>query len=69
MNTEMKIFDEVRVMPESEVREVMDFLGYLKTRFVQAKDPLQEMNEFDHFGTVFDGKFNRDECFDRQAFS
>ena len=69
MNTAKKIFDEVRGMPESEAREVLDFVGYLKSRQAQAKKPVHEMNEFDQFGAVFDGKFNRDECYDRQVFS
>ena len=65
MNTAKKIFDEVRIMPESEARAVLDFVDFLKSRHVQAKNPIQEMNEFDQFGAVFDGKFNRDECYDR----
>lgn len=71
MNTAKKIFDEVRILPEQEAREVLDFVGYLKLRLMQAKakDKAQEMNEFDQFGAVFDGKFNRDECYDRQVFS
>ena len=69
MNTAKKIFDEVRIMPESEAREVLDFVGYLKSKLMQNKKPVQEMNEFDQFGAVFDGKFNRDECYDRQALS
>ena len=69
MNTAKKIFDEVRIMPESEAREVLDFVGYLKSRLMQTKNPVQEMNEFEQFGAVFDGKFNRDECYDRQVFS
>lgn len=69
MNTAKKIFDEVRIMSESEAREVLDFVGYLKAKLKQTKDPVQGMNEFDQFGAVFDGKFNRDECYDRQVFS
>ena len=44
MNTAKKIFDEVRIMPESEAREVLDFVCYLKSRHVQTKNPMQEMN-------------------------
>lgn len=68
MNTAKKIFDEVRIMPESAAREVLDFVGYLKTKRMQARDAAQEMSEFDQFGAVFDGQFNRDECYDRQIF-
>ncbi len=69
MNTAKKIFDEVRVMPESEAREILDFVGYLKTKLQKSKSPVQGMSEFDQFGAVFDGQFNRDECYDRQVFS
>ncbi len=32
MNTAEKIFDEVKVLPEMEAREVLDFVGYLKAK-------------------------------------
>ena len=32
MNTAKRVFDEVRIMPESEAREVLDFVGYLKAK-------------------------------------
>jgi len=68
MNTAMKVFDEVRIMPALEAREVLDFVGYLKAKRMQTRDSVQGMNEFDQFWAVFDGQFNRDECYDRQMF-
>lgn len=65
MNTAMKVFEEVRIMPESEAREVLDFVGYLKAKRMQTGGFVQGMNEFDQFGAVFDGQFNRVECYDR----
>lgn len=68
MNTAEKIFEEVRVLPEVQAREVLDFVGYLKTRLpTQPKEKRADMSEFDQFGAVFDGKFNRDECYDRKV--
>jgi len=32
MNMAEKIFEEVRTLPEFELREVLDFVGFLKTR-------------------------------------
>ncbi len=32
MNMAEKVFEEVRTLPDFEVREVLDFVGFLKTR-------------------------------------
>jgi len=32
MNLAEKVFEEVRTLPEFEMREVLDFVGFLKTR-------------------------------------
>lgn len=32
MNMAERVFEEVRALPEFEVREVLDFVGYLKSR-------------------------------------
>lgn len=69
MNTAEKIFYEVRVLPESQAREVLDFVGYLKSKLKSESHPAQAVGEFDQFGVVFDGQFNRDECYDRQNIS
>ena len=68
MNTADKIFEEVRVLPEVEAREVLDFVGYLKTRHSkQSRAPETDMSVLDQFGAVFDGKFDRDACYDRKG--
>ena len=44
MNTAEKIFEEVRVLPEVQAREVLDFVGYLKTRLpMQPKGKLADI--------------------------
>ncbi|MBL8424963.1 MAG: hypothetical protein JNK06_15930 [Candidatus Accumulibacter phosphatis] len=67
MSTMEKIVEEVQTLPETDAREVLDFVGYLKSRRAQAMAATAHMSEFDPFGAVFDGKFNRDECHDREA--
>lgn len=61
-----RIVDEVKTLADDEAREVLDFVGYLKAkRAAQNKGGAADMSEFDQFGKVFDGRFNRDECYDR----
>jgi hypothetical protein len=67
MNTMEKIVEEVRTLPETDAREVLDFVGYLKAKRTQSQAAMADMSEFDRFGAVFDGKFNRDECHDRKV--
>jgi len=67
MNTMEKIVEEVQTLPETDAREVLDFVGYLKAKRAKIKVGIADMNEFDQFGAVFDGKFNRDECYDRKV--
>ena len=67
MNTVEKIFEEVQTLPETDAREVLDFVGYLKAKREKIKAGSADMSEFDQFGAVFDGKFNRDECYDRKV--
>lgn len=69
MNTVKKIADEVRYLPEMQAREVLDFVGYLRSKLKQTDKANQNVDEFDQFGAVFDGKFSREECYDRQNLS
>lgn len=88
MNTMEKIVEEMHTLPETDAREVLDFVGYLKAKRAQTKAAIVGM-EFDQFGAVYergeatepeheinlalfrqyrglyDGKFNREECYDR----
>jgi len=69
MNTVKKIVDEVRLLPEMQAREVLDFVGCLKNKIKHADKSNQSVADFDQFGSVFDGKFDREDCYDRQSFS
>ena len=69
MNTVKKIADEVRYLPEMQAREVLDFVGYLRNKINHTDKTHQNVDDFDQFCAVFDGKFNRDECYDRQSIS
>jgi Protein of unknown function (DUF2281) len=68
MNTAEKIFEEVCSLPEFQAQEVLDFVGFLKYKQTnQLKNKTKDFSEFDQFGAVFDGNFNRDDCYDRQV--
>jgi hypothetical protein len=69
MNTVKKITDEIRYLPEMQAREVLDFVGYLRSKLKQTDKTSQNVDDFDQFGAVFDGKFSREECYDRQNLS
>ena len=61
-----RIFEEVRALPETQAREVLNFVSSLKSRQTAGKAARQDMNAFDRFGAVYDGGFNRDELYDRK---
>lgn len=87
MNTMEKVVEEMHALPENDVREVLDFVGFLKAK--RAKAAMADMNELDQLGAIYergeasepeheinlalfrqyrglyDGKFNREECYDR----
>jgi len=67
MNIVEKIYKEVTTMSESDAREVLDFVGYLKAKRSAKQTDAGDLSEFDKFGAVFAGKFNRDECYDRKV--
>lgn len=62
-----RIFEEVRALPEMQAREVLDFVSFLKSRRTTAKSAQRDMSAFDRFGAVYDGRFNRDELYDRKV--
>lgn len=68
MTTAERIFEEVRALPEKQAREVLDFVSFLKSQWVTGKPIQQDMSAFDRFGAVYDGRFNRDELYDRKVF-
>lgn len=52
MNTREKIVEEVQTLPETDAREVLDFVGYLKAKRAQAK--AVAMSGFDQFGAAYE---------------
>lgn len=71
MNTAELIYQESKELPEFEAREVLDFVKFLKAKRQRLKIALQnntentDMSEFDQFGSVYDGQFDREACYDR----
>lgn len=77
MNIVELIYQEAKDLPETEAREVLDFVEFLKvkrrrvlesaTKFQHRENSLEkaDMSEFDQFGSVYDGHFDRDACYDR----
>ena len=71
MNSAEKIFDEVKALPETEAREVLDFVGHLKAKRDQKAVSQREwaLATLEKFRGRFKAdKFNRDECYDRKIF-
>ena len=77
MNMAEKVFEEVRTLPEFELREVLDFVGYLKTKqrgvaAMPENDPAgaageaSDWAEFEKGAGLWSGKFVREECYDRK---
>jgi hypothetical protein len=62
-----KIFAEVRALSETQAREVLDFVYRLKARQASGQSGKRNVNAFDPFGAVYDGRFNRDELYDRKV--
>jgi len=63
-----KIFAEVRALPETQAREVLDFVSRLKARPASRQPGKRDVSVFERFGAVYDGRFNRDELYDRKVF-
>ncbi|QFY90633.1 hypothetical protein D5125_14785 [Magnetovirga frankeli] len=72
MITAEKILEEARGLPEFELREVLEFVSYLKSRRSQlaAHETAVEANadwaEFEKGAGFWSGKFDRAECYDRK---
>jgi hypothetical protein len=75
MNTVERIVEEVKALPEFQAREVLDFVGYLKAKRAygdqavsapQFEDVESDWAEFEKLAGTWQGKFNRDECYDRK---
>jgi hypothetical protein len=80
MNTVELIYQETKDLPENEAREVLAFVEFLKAkRRRELESPAKsqhresdlekvDMSEFDQFGSVYDGNFDRVACYDRPNF-
>jgi hypothetical protein len=66
MSTAENIYNEVRTLPESQAREVLNFVAFLKAQRAKVGS-LQDVSEFDQFGRVYEGGLNRDELYDRKV--
>ncbi len=74
MTTAEKLLEEARALPEYELREVLDFVGYLKSRMNQPAANSSETDaeaesdwaEFEKGAGLWSGKFVREECYDRK---
>ena len=54
--------------PEAQAQSVLDFIEFLREKLRRNKVRQQEatdMSEFDQFGAVYDGTFDRNACYDR----
>jgi hypothetical protein len=64
-----KIFDAVRALPETQAREVLDFVGFLKSkhtdRLLERQAALAELARYR--GRFKAEKFSRDELYDRAS--
>ncbi|MBK6999619.1 MAG: hypothetical protein IPH35_06505 [Rhodoferax sp.] len=73
MTTAEKILEEVLSLPEFQLREVLDFVGYLKSRLPQPAAPETDRGaeadwaEFEKGAGLWSGKFIRAECYDRKV--
>lgn len=72
MITAENILEVARDLPEFELREVLDFVGYLKSRRSQTlankigADADLDWAEFEKGAGLWTGQFDRAECYYRQ---
>ena len=72
MTTAERIFEEARTLPECDLRELLNFVGYLKSRarqsMVNEADVEAETDwaEFGQGAGLWSGKFVREACYDRK---
>lgn len=67
VNTVEKIYEELKELAETDARQVLDFVGYLKQKRKKQVKGSIDVNELDRFGATFKGNFRRDECYDRKV--
>jgi len=62
MTTAERIYQQSRDLPEAQAQSVLDFIEFLREKV--RREEAADMNEFDQFGAVHDGTFDRDACYD-----
>ena len=68
MTTAERIYQQSRDLPEAQAQSVLDFIEFLREKLRRSKARQQEaadMSEFDQFGAIYDGTFDRNACYDR----
>lgn len=74
MTTAERILEEARSLPEIQLREVLDFVGHLKSRLNQtaanqaaadAHEAEADWMAFERGAGLWSGQFVREACYDR----
>ena len=53
MNTAEMIYQEAKTLPDNLGAEVLDFIGYLKSRYPVAEEPMETAEKIDELETLF----------------
>ena len=70
MTTAELIYQQSRELPEAQAQSVLDFIEFLTEKLrrnTARQQAATDMSEFDQFGAVYDGTFDRNACYDRPA--
>ena len=70
MTTAELIYQQSRELPEAQAQSVLDFIEFLTEKLrrnTARQQAATDMSEFDQFGAVYDGTFDRTACYDRPA--
>lgn len=68
MTTADLIYQQSRELPEAQAQSVLDFIEFLMEKLrrnAARQQAAADMSEFDQFGAVYDGTFDRNDCYDR----
>ena len=53
MNTAELIYQEAKTLPDNLGAEVLDFIGYLKSRYPIAEEPMETAKKIDELENLF----------------
>ncbi len=59
MNTAEMIYQEAKTLPDNLGAEVLDFIGYLKSRHPVAEEPMESAEKIDELEALF-ASYRRD---------